>query len=111
MHLFRASRGLGLGLVTRLVQDPSNVVIATCRNPETAQGLNDLSATVKGKLHIMKIDIADAASIRAAYDPVSAIVGENGIDILYNNAGIVSLMRIYPTRFPANEEWDAAAPG
>ena len=93
------------------MQDPSNVVIATCRNPETAQGLNDLSATVKGKLHIMKIDIADPASIRAAYDPVSAIVGENGIDILYNNAGIVSLTRIYPTIFSANEEWDAAASG
>ena len=89
MHCARASRGLGLALVRRLVVDPSNIVVAACRNPEKAHALKDLVATAKGKLHVVKVDVVDSATIRTAYDTVAAIVGEKGIDILYNNAGIV----------------------
>ena len=73
------------------MQDPSNVVIAACRTPEKAQSLTDLLATAKGKLHIVKIDVSDASSIRAAYEPVASVVGDKGIDVLYNNAGIVGV--------------------
>ena len=47
--------------------------MATCRNPDKAaalQALKDDPAT-KGALHIVKIDVADAASIRGAYDEVA----------------------------------------
>ncbi|KAI0687505.1 NAD-P-binding protein [Earliella scabrosa] len=83
------SRGIGLALTARLLQDPSNIVVAACRNPDKAATLNELKRTAKGKLYVVKIDVTDEASIRNSYDEVASIVGDKGIDILYNNAGIL----------------------
>ncbi|EJF65446.1 NAD(P)-binding protein, partial [Dichomitus squalens LYAD-421 SS1] len=86
-----ASRGIGLALAARLLRDPTNLVVAAGRNPDKAtalQALKDDPAT-KGQLHIVKIDVDDAASIRAAYEPVAQTVGEKGLDVLINNAGIL----------------------
>ncbi|KAI0699608.1 hypothetical protein C8T65DRAFT_719677 [Cerioporus squamosus] len=57
MRCHRASRGLGLALIARLVQDASNIVIAACRHPENARALRDLAVTAKGQLHIVRIDL------------------------------------------------------
>ncbi|RPD60419.1 NAD(P)-binding protein [Lentinus tigrinus ALCF2SS1-7] len=83
------SRGIGLALVERLLQDPSNLVVAACRNPEKASALQGLKDGSKGTLHVVKIDVNDAASIHASFPEVASIVGEHGLDYLINNAGIL----------------------
>lgn len=91
----RASRGIGLEIVRQLLASPANLVIAACRNPSGASGLAALtdSADAKGALHTMKLDIDDFVGVRAAAKDIAAILGDNGLDYLVNNAGIVSATR------------------
>ncbi|KAL6308473.1 hypothetical protein BKA93DRAFT_869444, partial [Sparassis latifolia] len=70
----RTSRGIGLETVSQLVADPANIVIATCRNPAGATALSS-PQTAKGVLHILPLDVASEASIRASVAPVAAIFG------------------------------------
>ncbi|GMT06559.1 hypothetical protein PENTCL1PPCAC_28733, partial [Pristionchus entomophagus] len=81
-----ANRGIGLGLVRQLVQEPSvSIVIATARNIDKA---TDLKAINSPKLHLVELEVVSEQSIAQAVTKVSAIVGENGLDFLVNNAGI-----------------------
>ncbi|KAH9931045.1 NAD(P)-binding protein [Amylocystis lapponica] len=82
------SRGLGLELVRQLLTDPANFIIATCRNPDGATALKALASSAKGTLHVFPLDIASEASIRASVDPVGKLLGDKGLDYLYNNAAI-----------------------
>ncbi|GBE88922.1 C-factor [Sparassis latifolia] len=82
------SRGIGLEIVSQLVADPANIVIATCRNPAGATALSSLQDTAKGVLYILPLDVASEASIRASVSPVAAILGDRGLDYLYNNAAV-----------------------
>lgn len=82
------SRGIGFETARQLLQTPSNVVIATCRNPSAASDLQALSGDAKGKLHVLPLDTADMKSIEAVLKPVEDIVGEGGLDYLLNNAAI-----------------------
>lgn len=91
MSHIRTSRGLGLELTKQLLTEPSNVVVATCRNPSGATDLQSLKATAKGTLHIAAIDVVDESSIRGSFEIVKQLLGENAsLDYLYNNAAIVS---------------------
>jgi len=84
-----ASRGIGLALVQLLVADAANVVIAAVRAPGSATALNDLGATAKGKLHVIPLDVGDAASIKASVGHAKAVLEESGgLDYLVNNAAI-----------------------
>ncbi|KAG8726259.1 hypothetical protein FRC12_023561, partial [Ceratobasidium sp. 428] len=94
-----SSRGLGLEFVTQLVNNPNNVVLATCRNPDTAAGLKTLTAEgdgrVRGKLHVIPLDVADETSIMQASEVVGDILsrvgqipGAAGLDYLIQNAAI-----------------------
>lgn len=85
----RASRGLGLGLASELSATKSNLVIATCRNPSSASELNSLRAQGRDNLHIVQLDVSDEASIRASVAAVERVLAGRGLDVLYNNAGIV----------------------
>ncbi|KAI0628100.1 NAD-P-binding protein [Trametes polyzona] len=86
-----ASRGIGLELVRQILQDQNNLVIAACRNPETASGLRKLKDTAKGSLHIVQLDVSDVDNIRALPRKVEPILGETGLDYLISNAGINAL--------------------
>ncbi|KAJ6622651.1 NAD-P-binding protein [Mycena sp. CBHHK59/15] len=81
-----ANRGIGFALVKQLLADPANTVFATCRAPEAASALRAL----EGKLHIIKLDVGDAASIAESVAPMQATLGAQGLDYLINNAGRVS---------------------
>ncbi|PIL29600.1 hypothetical protein GSI_08236 [Ganoderma sinense ZZ0214-1] len=84
-----ANRGIGLELTRQLLTVPTNIVVATCRNPDGATELHALKDTAKGTLHIAPIDVSSEASIRSSLSLVQAALGENGaLDILYNNAAI-----------------------
>ncbi|KAF8355385.1 hypothetical protein PRIPAC_97008 [Pristionchus pacificus] len=81
-----ANRGIGLGLVRQLVQEPSvSIVIATARNIDSA---TDLKAIISPKLHLVQLEVVNDESIAKAAATVAGIVGENGLDFLVNNAGI-----------------------
>lgn len=84
-----SSRGLGLQMVRQLAQHstPPDVIIATCRNPEAAQELQQLSRNHK-EINLLKLDVVDEGSYAAMVKCVRDIVGEHGLNLLINNAGV-----------------------
>ncbi|GMT35550.1 hypothetical protein PFISCL1PPCAC_26847, partial [Pristionchus fissidentatus] len=94
-----ANRGIGLGLVRQLVQEPSvSIVIATARNVDSAK---DLKAINSPKLHLVPLEVVNEDSIAKAHAKVTEIVGANGLDFLVNNAGIFN-------KYKLNGEMDKA---
>ncbi|KAK3318686.1 putative short-chain dehydrogenases/reductase [Apodospora peruviana] len=83
-----SSRGLGLTLVTELLKDPENKVIATARNTKAAEGLQTLAAKFPpDRLVLVDLDVSSQTSIEAAAAEVSRILPD-GLDNLINNAGV-----------------------
>jgi len=75
------NRGIGLELVEQALAQ-GHEVIATCREPESAEGLKALKS--KGSLRVLPLDLGDSAS-RASL--VEALQGQ-AVDVLINNAGV-----------------------
>lgn len=77
----------------QLTATESNLVIATARNPSTASQLSALQEEIRSlnNLHVIQLDANDEKSMRASVAQVQQILGERGLDVLYNNAGIVSI--------------------
>jgi len=77
-----ASRGIGFAL-TKLYAEKGWLVIASCRNPNTASRLNSLGEKY-GNVNIEKLDVtneSDLQAIEAKYETIP-------IDVLINNAGM-----------------------
>ncbi|POI36099.1 hypothetical protein CIB84_000145 [Bambusicola thoracicus] len=83
------SRGIGLGLVRGLAaSDPSpEVVFATCRYPDKAQELQQLSKQYSN-IKLLQLDVVCENSIKKVVKEVEEIVGDKGLNCLINNAGI-----------------------
>lgn len=62
-------------------------VIATGRRDNALQELAQQAAELAGRLDVVRLDVTDGASIRAAQVEVEQLVGERGVDVLINNAG------------------------
>lgn len=77
-----SSRGIGLEL-TRQFAASGDTVLATCRDPEHADALNELATS--GNIEILPLDVADAGSVAR----LAETVGDRTIDVLINNAGII----------------------
>jgi NAD(P)-dependent dehydrogenase (short-subunit alcohol dehydrogenase family) len=71
-----ANRGIGLELARQLAARGDRVV-ATCRNPDSAEALRGLD------LRVERLDVTDEESIAAVAASVS-----HPIDVLLNNAGV-----------------------
>ncbi|GMT06539.1 hypothetical protein PENTCL1PPCAC_28713 [Pristionchus entomophagus] len=81
-----ANRGIGLGLVRELLNDPSvATVIATVRDIDAAK---DLTSIENSRLHVITCEVTDEKSVEAAVEKVAEIVDGKGLDVLINNAGI-----------------------
>ncbi|KAI0042051.1 C-factor [Auriscalpium vulgare] len=87
-----SNRGIGFEFVKQLVASSANVVVATCRQPESATALKDLVGSAAGKLHIVALDVSDAASIKASAAAANEVLSEHGLDYLISNAGIMQAM-------------------
>jgi short-subunit dehydrogenase len=78
-----ASAGIGRATAVRLA-GRGHYVIATGRN---AQALDQIKRTAKGKVDTLILDVTSSGSVDAAQREAVQLAGQNGIDVLINNAG------------------------
>ncbi|XP_055710398.1 C-factor [Phlebotomus papatasi] len=84
------NRGLGLGLVKCLVRNGREMpkhLLATVRNAEKAQELQQL-AKEHSNIHILEIDLTNFDEYEAFAKKVDNIVKEDGLNVLFNSAGL-----------------------
>ncbi|MHA1112465.1 MAG: SDR family oxidoreductase [Promethearchaeota archaeon] len=82
-----SNRGIGFEF-TKQYLEKGNEVIGTCRDPENADSLQKLKSQYGDKLTVVKMDVIDKNSIKTAHDEIKEKFSI--IDILINNAGIIS---------------------
>ncbi|ESO85045.1 hypothetical protein LOTGIDRAFT_131045 [Lottia gigantea] len=83
-----ASRGIGLQFCKTLLTGPkNNVVIATCRNPSSAQNLQILKDEHPKSLHIFPIDVTNESQIQQTASDIS--LQFKNLDLLINCAAIL----------------------
>ncbi|GIX78892.1 uncharacterized protein CEXT_500491 [Caerostris extrusa] len=89
-----ANRGIGLEFVKQLLQlpKPPHYVFATYRNDKTTQALEEVKEAHK-QTHVVliKMDIEKTNEIENAKKIVEGIVGDKGLNLLINNAGILKI--------------------
>ncbi|XP_048412118.1 C-signal-like [Stegostoma tigrinum] len=86
-----ANRGLGLELVHQLAraERPPRYLLAGCRQPEStrAQDLMNLAKSFSN-IKVLKLDVDDYGSIQECAAQIEKILGNNGLNLLVNNAGV-----------------------
>jgi NAD(P)-dependent dehydrogenase (short-subunit alcohol dehydrogenase family) len=78
-----ANRGLGLGLATAFAARGDDVW-ATARQPAEASALQRLAHASDGRVHVHGLDVRSDEQVSA----FAAAVGDAGVDLLINNAGV-----------------------
>jgi len=78
-----ASAGIGRATAVRLAAG-GHYVIATGRN---VSALEQIKRTAKGKVDTLILDVTSQGSVDAAAREVNKLAGQNGLDVLINNAG------------------------
>lgn len=84
-----AGRGLGLEYVSQLLERPKLQVVATCRNPDGADALHSLQEKFPERLDVVKLDVTQEDTIKAAAKHVREKYAK--VDTLINVAGILHL--------------------
>ncbi|MFX1253356.1 MAG: SDR family oxidoreductase [Promethearchaeota archaeon] len=82
-----SSRGLGLEFVKQYLEK-GDFVIASSRNPHKSSTLKELKSHYSENLIIIKLDVSKREERDEAFDMISKQV--NDLDLLINNAGIIS---------------------
>ena len=83
-----ANRGLGLEFVRQLLSRGDHV-IAACRHPGKATALNLLAGEYPGRLHVLPLDLAEEKSRTAFAHELPLVTGDDKLDLLINNAGVL----------------------
>ena len=78
-----ANRGIGLEFV-RQYAEAGNRIHATCRNPETAQDLQEIATVSEGRVTIHQLEMGDFEAIDAFGAELEGIP----VDVLINNAAL-----------------------
>ncbi|XP_035219372.1 C-factor-like [Stegodyphus dumicola] len=109
-----ANRGIGLEFVKQLLAlpKPPQFLFATCRNPSKA---DDLQQIAKSNLNvkIIKLDVKDYDSFPSVCEQVAQEVGESGLNLLINNAGVMfgdSLDKVSKETMMENFEVNVVSP-
>jgi len=87
-----ASRGIGLTVAERLARDGFTVVVNYSESASPAEALVHKIEQAGGRALAAKADISDADSVRRMFDAAEAAFG--GVDVLVNNAGVMTLAPI-----------------
>ncbi|PSR74600.1 hypothetical protein BD289DRAFT_379877 [Coniella lustricola] len=83
-----SSRGLGLAMATKLLENPNNTVIATARDTAGSPGLQQLAKKHSNdRLILIDLDVTDEQSVLNAAAQASEHL-PHGLDHLLSNAGI-----------------------
>lgn len=84
-----SNRGLGLEFVKQLTRNstPPKVLIAACRSPDEGHELKEIASN-NSNVHILKLDVTDEKNYSNFTSQVSDLVGDHGLNLLINNAGI-----------------------
>ena len=83
-----ANRGLGLEFTRQLLARGEHV-IAACRHPGKATALNALAGEHPGRLHVLPLDVADPKSRASLVHDLPLVLGDDRLDLLVNNAGVL----------------------
>jgi len=87
-----ASRGIGAAIATRLAADGFTVIVNYSGNAVPAEALVRQIEQAGGKALAAQADVSNAAEVRRMFDAAESTFG--GIDVLVNNAGIMSLSKV-----------------
>ena len=90
-----ASRGIGSSVAERLARDRFTLIVNYSESAAPADALVRQIEQAGGRALAAKADISDAGSVRRMFDAAEAAFG--GIDVLVNNAGIMTLAPIAAT--------------
>ncbi|AWP08901.1 Hypothetical protein SMAX5B_015419 [Scophthalmus maximus] len=110
-----ASRGIGLQMVDSLAAGGGfspGKIIATTRNPATAQKLQEL-ANKHPNIHIITLDVVSQESIERCAEEVGQLLQDEGLNCLINNAGInvvADLHSVTADKMMENFHTNAVAP-
>ena len=83
-----ANRGLGLEFVRQRLARGDHVV-ATARHPGRATALNALAGEHPGRLHVLPLDVASGKSRQELAHELPLVLGDEALDLLINNAGVL----------------------
>lgn len=87
-----ASRGLGLELVIQLSKLPKSrvsIVFAATRTKDAPEALQRLIDSSDGRVSHILLPITDKSGIAAAVPQIEQKLGNSGLDVLINNAGVM----------------------
>jgi 3-oxoacyl-[acyl-carrier protein] reductase len=84
-----ASRGIGAALAKRLAKDGFQTIVNYVSSPDRAQEVVDTIEAAGGRAKAINADVSDARAVRTLFDQAEADFGP--VDVLVNNAGIISL--------------------
>ncbi|AKF84250.1 3-oxoacyl-ACP reductase [Myxococcus fulvus 124B02] len=84
-----ASRGIGAAVAERLARDGFSVIVNYSNSAGPAEALVRDVEQAGGKALAVKADISKSAQVRGMFDAAEKAFG--GVDVLVNNAGIMTL--------------------
>jgi 3-oxoacyl-[acyl-carrier protein] reductase len=90
-----ASRGIGAAVAERLAGDGFSVVVNYSGDAAPAETLVRKIEKAGGRALAAKADVSDAAAVRRLFD--GAETAFDGVDVLVNNAGIMTLATVADT--------------
>jgi len=91
----RCSRGIGLGFVKALSENPENAILATCRNPGGAEDLQQIADASEDLINVVPLNQDKRESIEAAAAAAEELLGDLPVDYIINNAAYVSLFILF----------------
>ena len=90
-----ASRGIGAAIAERLTRDGFSVVVNYSGDAAPAEALVRRIAAAGGGALAAKADVGNPAAVRQLFDSAETAFG--GVDVLVNNAGIMTLATVAET--------------
>ncbi|MGH6881504.1 SDR family NAD(P)-dependent oxidoreductase [Hypericibacter sp.] len=90
-----ASRGIGAAVAERLAEEGFTVIVGYSGDAAAAEALARQIETRGGRARAAKADMSDPDSVRGLFGDAEARYG--GVDLLINNAGIMTLSNIVDT--------------